>query len=190
MKKRLESIMDTGRKSALLSAACAAFVVSLTLLAGSAFAASDGGRIGEDRARAIALEHAGVAAGDATFLKVRPDRDDGRDVYDVEFYSGDTEYDYEIDAASGEITGFDRDIENHAIPSAQGGDIGGERAKQIALEHAGLAESQAARLRVRLDRDDGRAVYDVKFRGAGRTKYSYEIDAATGAVLESDFDRD
>lgn len=214
MRKRLASIMDTGRKSAWPAALCAALVVSLTLLSGGAFAASAGGQIGEAEARSIALAHAGVPEEGAVFVKSYLDRDHGRVVYDIEFYSGSAEYDYEIDAASGQIVGFDRDIERRMIPgpaaaaqppvpvqtlpaaapamgaAGANGYIGEERAKAIALANAGLAESQVGRMRIHLDYDHGRPVYDIGFHAGERTEYDYEIDAVSGAILESDVDYD
>ena len=44
------------------------------------------------------------------------DWDDGRMEYEVEFWSGTTEYDYDIDALTGEIRSYDRDIEGYNIP--------------------------------------------------------------------------
>jgi uncharacterized membrane protein YkoI len=169
------------------------------VIPGGSRATTDAGRyIGEASAREIALAHAKVSASEAVFMKAHLDSDDGRVVYDVEFYSGNTEYDYEIDAATGELVEFDRDIEYYAIPKAPaskpaapapGGNIGEARAKQIALSHAGVAEAQASRLRVKLDRDDGRTTYEVDFN-VGRMEYEYEIDAATGIILESDAEYD
>lgn len=75
-----------------------------------------------------------------------------------------------------------------AEPPAEG-DIGESKAKAIALAHAGLTESQVARLRAEKDRDDGRMVYEIEFR-AGNMEYEYTIDAAAGAVLEHEKDRD
>ena len=43
--------------------------------------------------------------------------------------------------------------------------------------------------KAKLDWDDGRQEYEVEFR-QGRTEYDYTIDATTGAILESDRDRD
>ena len=57
--------------------------------------------IGEAAAKQIALEHAGVAEADASHLWVSRDYDDGRLEYEVEFFSGSKEYDYDIDAADG-----------------------------------------------------------------------------------------
>ena len=74
--------------------------------------------IGETRALEIALEHAKVSSGNLLFSKSHLDRDDGRVVYDVEFYAVNKEYDYEIDAVSGNILGFDTDMEYEFIPPA------------------------------------------------------------------------
>lgn len=59
--------------------------------------------ISVEEAKAIALKHAGVSSGDAGFSKARLEREDGCLVYDIEFYAGSTEYEFEIDALTGEI---------------------------------------------------------------------------------------
>lgn len=59
--------------------------------------------IGVDKAKSITLKDAGVSASSVTFTKAKLDRDDGVVVYEIEFYSGDTEYEYEINATSGAI---------------------------------------------------------------------------------------
>lgn len=147
------------------------------------------GDVGAEKAKEVALQHAGLKASDVTFIKSVLDYDDGRKVYDVEFYSGNKEYDYEIDAQSGQIVSFDYDVENWTIPTtpATGTDIGSEKAKQIALQNAGLSESQVTFVRVQPDYDDGRKVYEVEFY-SGYTEYDYEIDATNGAILEMDHD--
>lgn len=147
------------------------------------------GDIGAEKAKEVALQHAGLKASDVTFIKSVLDYDDGRKVYDVEFYSGNKEYDYEIDAQSGKVVSFDYDVENWTIPTtpATGTDIGSEKAKQIALQNAGLSESQVTFVRVQPDYDDGRKIYDVEFY-AGNTEYDYEIDATNGAIREMDHD--
>ena len=60
-----------------------------------------------DQARAIALDHAGISEGDATFVKEQT----GTSSYEIEFYSGSNEYDYEIDWESGAILSKDYDAE-------------------------------------------------------------------------------
>ena len=62
--------------------------------------------IGPERAKEIALEKAGVKAEDTLFINAHLDRDDGRVEYDVEFQSGNTEYEVSVDAVTGEINEF------------------------------------------------------------------------------------
>lgn len=69
--------------------------------------ASSSSYITRDSARDIAINTAGVSLDNIRALEVELDADDGRLVYEVEFKSGANEYDYEIDARSGEI------IKNH-----------------------------------------------------------------------------
>ena len=54
-------------------------------------------------AKTIALKDAGLSAGQVTFTQTRGDWDDGRKVYDIEFVSGSTKYEYEIAAATGTV---------------------------------------------------------------------------------------
>lgn len=66
--------------------------------------------IGVDKARELALADAGVAAGDTRILKSCLDWEDGRAVYEVEFCSLRSEYDYELDAATGAILKKELDL--------------------------------------------------------------------------------
>ena len=160
----------------------------------SASAPAEASITAED-AKAKALAHAGLAETDVTFIKAELDRDDGRLVYDVEFYTADyKEYDYEIDAATGEVVSYDYDVENYA-PAATSGktasggaSISAEDAKAKALAHAGLSSGSVTFVKAELARDDGRLVYDVEFYTADYKEYDYEIDAATGEVVSYDYD--
>lgn len=78
---------------------------------------SDKKQIGIEAAKQIALADAKVALKDVTFIKAELDNEDGRAVYEIEFYSGNVEYDYNIDALSGEIISNDFDIEDYSIPT-------------------------------------------------------------------------
>lgn len=67
--------------------------------------------IGDDKAKSIAAGHAGFSVGDIAFIKAELDEDDGRMVYEVEFDRGSTEYEYTIDALTGDILDYDIDID-------------------------------------------------------------------------------
>ncbi len=75
-----------------------------------------------------------------SWIIVQQDYEHGRMEYEVEFYAGNQEYDYEIDASSGKILSFDYDIDRYAADTVQQSntDIGTEKAKSIALSHAGV----------------------------------------------------
>lgn len=149
------------------------------------------GDIGSEKAKSIALNHAGVTSSTAKFVKVERDRDDGRLLYEVEFYAGNKEYDYEILASDGTILSYDADIEGYRIPSStstsSSGYIGVERAKEIALQHAGLSSSGVNFVKAEFDHDDGRAEYEIEFHHNFR-EYEYTIDAASGTILEAERD--
>lgn len=57
-----------------------------------------------------------------------------------------------------------------------------EEAAAIALNHAGLAQTEVTHLRTRYDRDDRVPEYEVEFC-QGRWEYEYEIHAETGVIL-------
>ncbi len=146
------------------------------------------GYIGESRALQIALDHAGVKASDTLFSYAKLDYDDGRYEYDVEFYAGNQEYDYEIDARTGRILAYDYDMESHFVPPAQQGQAGTgsvsiETAKQTALSR--VPGATANNIRIYSDYDDGRLVYEGKII-YNAMEYEFEISAATGAIIEWD----
>mgnify|MGYP000942436238 CR=1 FL=1 len=69
--------------------------------------------IGVEKAKEIALEKAGVKAEDTLFINAHLDRDDGRVEYDVEFVSGNTEYEVSVDAVTGAINEFSSEDINY-----------------------------------------------------------------------------
>ena len=165
--------------------------VSLTKKAAATSTSTSSTDIGAEKAKEIALQHAGVSASNAVFVKAERERDDGRLTYDVDFYAGNKEYDYEILAADGTILSYDADIEGYRIPSStstsSSGYIGVERAKEIALQHAGLSSSGVNFDKAEFDHDDGRAEYEIEFHHNFR-EYEYTIDAASGTILEAERD--
>ena len=68
-----------------------------------------GADIGAEAAKNAALNHAGCAGGDVVFTKVERDYDDGWLIYEIEFYKGGLEYEFEIDGTSGAVLKFERD---------------------------------------------------------------------------------
>ena len=149
------------------------------------------GKVDEARAKEIALAHAGVKAADATVTKSKLDYEDGRQVYEIEFYvsgsSGYTEYDYEIEAATGKIVSYDHDAESYAPPAQStnsGVNVTEATAKKTALSRvSGATEKDICEWK--LDYDDGRTEYEGKIIYGGM-EYEFTINAATGTVTEWD----
>lgn len=131
-----------------------------------------------------------------TFIKVELElEDNNRYEYDVDFYSGNVEYDYEIDAVSGSILSADRDIENYVIPTqpstaaanSQTSEISVERAKQIALSHAGVGSAKFKK--AKLDYENGVKVYEIEFK-VGNLEYEYDINVSNGAIISNSVEID
>ena len=59
--------------------------------------------IGYAKAKSIALNHAGLSENQAYDMDIELDDEDGKLVYEIEFKSGNMEYDYEIDARTGAV---------------------------------------------------------------------------------------
>lgn len=144
-------------------------------------------KISADKAKKIALGDAKLAEKDVTFVKVELELEDNRLVYDVEFYSGNVEYDYDIDAVSGAIVSADKDIENYVIPAqpsteAKATEISVEKAKQIALSHAGVGSARFTKAKI--DYENGVKVYEIEFK-VGNMEYEYDINVVNGAIVSS-----
>lgn len=144
------------------------------------------GTVDEAAAQKIALEHAGVKAADATITKSKLDYEDGRQVYDIEWYAGGAKYDYEIAADTGEIISssyeektMGADSKNVTVSEAD--------AKKTALDRVSGATDKDL-YEWKLDYDDGRPEYEGKIIYGG-TEYEFTIDAATGSVIEWDAEK-
>ncbi|MEF2950325.1 MAG: PepSY domain-containing protein [Oscillospiraceae bacterium] len=68
--------------------------------------------IGHAKAKSIALNHAGVSENEAYDMEIELDDEDGTLVYEVEFKSGNMEYCYEINAATGAILKHEAEIDD------------------------------------------------------------------------------
>ncbi len=185
------------KKITILGTGLAAGILCMAM-AFNTFAA----QITEDRAKTIAMEDAGVTQEQISFVKVKRDYDDGRSLYEVEFFTNDyKEYDYEIDQQTGTILSKDFDAEyaywernreaGTAAQTVQGrakaqvSQEGIDKAKAAALETAGLSDSQVTWGRVKADYDDGRLLYEGKFF-YNNMEYEFEVDAELGIVMEWD----
>ena len=154
--------------------------------------------IGTDKATDIAAAAFGKAStAKMAYSEVDPELDESPAHYEVEIRSQTgEEFEYKVDAYTGAILESKREAadgteEPVVQPSnpAPSGDIGHAKAKSIALNHAGVSENKAYDMEIELDDEDGTLVYEVEFK-SGNMEYSYEINAATGAILKHEAELD
>ena len=138
--------------------------------------------ISEDEAKAIALKDAGLTEEEVTGIRVKLETDHGVREYEVDFYAGDKEYDYDIDAQTGEIRSKDMDIDEDfsKTKSAQTA-VSEEEVKNMVMERVPQAVEE--NIRMHLDYDDGRTIYEGSVICNG-VEYDFEIDADSGEILE------
>ena len=154
--------------------------------------------IDEATAESIAMEHAGVT--ECSIHRVELDTEDGRQVYEVEFFAGNTEYDYIIDRETGEILSYDQDIEGWGLGNGQqngsgngrkngqenstassSGPITLEEAVQLVLDR--VPGASASDVQIEFERDDGKDIYEGEVT-CNRTEHEFQIDASTGNFIE------
>ena len=154
--------------------------------------------IGTDKAMDIAAAAFGKAStAKMAYSAVDPELDESPAHYEVEIKSQTgEEFEYKIDAYTGAILESKREAaDGTEVPVVQptkpaaSGDIGYAKAKSVALNHAGVSENKAYDMDIELDDEDGRLIYEVEFK-SGNMEYSYEINAATGAILKHEAELD
>ena len=154
--------------------------------------------IGKEAAAYAAEQYAGTTALDSVTAEVDSELDESPAHYEVELHTAWGEFEYLVDAYTGKVFSGQKDLlAAVSTPNAttkptapsDGADIGHAKAKSIALNHAGLSENQAYDMDIELDDEDGTLVYEVEFKSGGM-EYSYEINAATGAILKHETELD
>lgn len=156
---------------------------------------SDQAYIGQDAALQAACDHAGIATSDVQGLSTEFGWSPKGMVYELDFCSGGTEYEYKINATDGGVVKYEQEPCDHTWHTSSGNTgsgsnttfIGESAATTAALTHAKVDQSAAQSLTVKLDEDDGVAYYEIEFCSAG-VEYDYEINATTGAVAKFEQD--
>ena len=155
-------------------------------------------RITEAKAKEIALEDAGVDESDLIYDRIEMGHEQGVSVYEIDFWTSTTEYDYDISVTDGEIVkkSLEQDrpaagtsANKKAKATTKTGKTGRDAAIDAALSHAGFTAGEVYGLKCDKDYDDGHEIYEVEFKKGGY-EYSYDIDANNYSVLEWDKDYD
>ena len=165
--------------------------------------------ISAEKAEEIALNELGLTRDQVVMDRTEADRERGRYVWEVEIYHNGIEYDFEINADSGEILKQKQENERRSsakpstdpapaptptpdadAPDAPSADaLTEEQAIAIALDDAGLTADQVTRLKVEKDFDDGAWEYEIEFKKDGM-EYDYEIRISDSKILQRDIEWD
>lgn len=151
-------------------------------------ATSDNNTINANQAKEIALKDAGVSTSDATFTRAALEKENGRSVYDVEFSTKDSSYEYTISPNDGGI--IDRNVEvlKKATNTESAASITLEEAKTKALSDAGVKESDVTFTKTESKTNDGQEVYEIDFRDSTK-KYDYTIVKDGGKIVEKESEK-
>lgn len=148
-----------------------------------------GNYISKDKAKQVALDHAKVT--NYYDYDIEFDYDDGYAIYEIDFETETKEYEYTINAKTGEILYHEVESENNNKPSTNTTQstsnlITKGKAKSIALEYAGV--TKYFDYDIELDNDKGTKVYEIDFETVDY-EYEYEINAENGKIITFDKER-
>ncbi len=177
----------------------------------------DPAKVSLDSAINIALEDAGVKREDAVLVdQPSLDKDDKKPHYDIEFKHNGVEYDYEVAVDNGSVIKAEKEKDKVRVPNnekvsesvkvkeekkepvkpsspsavnPEKEHISIEKAKEIALNNAGVKQADAVFKKAYYDFDDLVAHFDIKFVANGY-EYEYEVKASNGAILEKDIEKE
>ena len=158
--------------------------------------------IGKSAAAWAAQEYVGTLVLSSNVVQdVDPELDDTPPHYEVELSVSGREYEYVVDAFTGEVLSGQKDILNtptttpaapdpapqDPVTPSQSQDVGRDAAKKAALDNAGLSEKDVTGMKIEREWDDGRLEYEIEF-WCGNTEYDCTVDGHTGALLKCEID--
>ena len=204
--KKKGSRKQSGNRIRIMKKSFIAFAAIVGVIAAATTVSAAG--VTREDAQKKALEAANVKEDQVIFKQADTDTDDGRQIFEVDFFvPGEMKYEFDIDASTGPILEqeidlweADDDMEYADLIKAAGtdvkaaetveGEISELQAKMIALKDSGFKADEVTFTRCRRDQDDGTWQYEVELKLADGTEYDYEIKAADGTILDKDIDRD
>ncbi len=172
---------DTGAAASSQAVqASAPAAASSSSAAASSSSAAAGGTVTEDQAKAAALSAAGIQESDLIGFTVRPERDDGRQTYQVDLYTASADYEIDVDMTTGQVLGQEQERYDMSWTTPDGASVTKEAAIQSVLER--VSGATEANLRMQVERDDGRTLYEGSVIYNGKD-YDFEIDVQTGEFI-------
>lgn len=203
--KKMKEVLNSPTKK-IVFAICVILILAIlafgAVKAGASMLNKKG--IGLEKATEIALQDAGYQESEVSLLKGHFDRDDGFNLYEIDFSADGYSFEYVINADDGAIIEVDRDgngmisggkQDSDAQQSGGNGDqasaVSLDEAKQIAIDDIsakyGVTATLGDVITAWTKKDDGIDVHEIDFR-VGNMEYDYEIAVETGRILDCDAD--
>lgn len=154
-------------------------------------------------AKSVALKHAGVNEADTFDFEIELDREGKTAVYDISFDTKSFEFEYDIDAVSGEVLRFKKEAQHSTSKPVDkstsskgsttttktttkptGGWLTEAEAKAVVLKHAGVKEADIFDFDIELDRKGSVPMYDIDFETT-EYEYEYHVFAENGKIDQS-----
>ena len=114
-----------------------------------------------------------------TIEDVEKGTEQGASVYEIEFWTDEKDYEYDIAVADGEIVKVSWE---YFEPSADGKQISQAQAKNIAVADAGVNENKTSFRKNRNGTEKGVPVYEFEFED-DTAEYKYDIARQGGEIL-------
>lgn len=128
---------------------------------------------------------AGKKVKNATVVSVRLKEDDGLMEYKVRLDKGNYQYTLVYNAKNAKLLEYEKKYVASSSSGGSSGYISQSKAEKIALDRV----PGAVLVKIKLDHDDGIAVYEVELI-KGNYEYEIEINAKTGKILQVDKEYD
>ena len=105
----------------------------------------------------------------------------GKDIYDIEFYADNKEYNYNVDMYGGEILAMDYEIDKKYYAKLSGKPV--DEAGAIELVKAQIPNCTTGDIKLKLEHDDDYLQYEGRAQVNG-VLYEFTIDKNTGTFVE------
>lgn len=165
---------------------CIVFVFSISIL-GCEKSNSNLNLISENKAKKIALKDSKITEDKVEQLRIHEEIDDGISVFDIDFNTKDSKYEYIISTKTGKI--IDKSIEQKqwiVSDKEKSIIIDSNKAEVIALQDAGVVDKETIQVNVKEEFEDSLKVYEVRFKTKDK-EYEYTIDVS-GNILDKSTD--
>ena len=143
--------------------------------------------LSEEDAELIAIEDANLQLGEVHNMRVKEDYYHGINVYDIDFFTDNTEYNYKINADNGDILFAEYEVDKDYVKQLRNKPISKQEAINLVLKK--IPGATGSDITIKQQRDNNRLEYEcmVHYKNA---KYEATIDTNSGKIIDWEMDTD